>query len=43
MVVPVVALIISSFVEGYIWSFSAIAGLILVVGGTLSKRFRLQA
>lgn len=33
MVVPVVALIISSFVEGYIWSFSAIAGLILVVGG----------
>ena len=33
MVVPVVALIISSLVEGYIWSFSAIAGLILVVGG----------
>jgi drug/metabolite transporter (DMT)-like permease len=33
MVVPVVALIISSFVEGYVWSFSAIAGLILVVGG----------
>lgn len=33
MVVPVVALLISSFVEGYVWSFSAIAGLILVVGG----------
>jgi drug/metabolite transporter (DMT)-like permease len=33
MVVPVVALIISSFFEGYVWSFSAIAGLILVVGG----------
>jgi drug/metabolite transporter (DMT)-like permease len=42
MVVPVVALIISSFVEGYIWSFSAIAGLILVVGGTLPKRLLLQ-
>jgi drug/metabolite transporter (DMT)-like permease len=33
MVVPLVALIISSFAEGYVWSFSAIAGLILVVGG----------
>ncbi|MCF8091816.1 MAG: DMT family transporter [Desulfotignum sp.] len=33
MVVPVVALIISSFVEGYVWNFSAIAGLILVVVG----------
>lgn len=33
MVVPVVALIISSFAEGYVWSFSTIAGLILVVGG----------
>jgi drug/metabolite transporter (DMT)-like permease len=33
MVVPVVALIISSFVEGYVWSFSAVAGLMLVVGG----------
>ncbi|MFN2436169.1 MAG: DMT family transporter [Desulfotignum sp.] len=33
MVVPVVALIISSFFEGYVWSFSAITGLILVVGG----------
>ena len=33
MVVPVVALLISSLVEGYVWSFSAITGLILVVGG----------
>jgi drug/metabolite transporter (DMT)-like permease len=33
MVVPVVALLISSFVEGYVWSVSAITGLILVVGG----------
>lgn len=33
MVVPVVALIISSFFEGYAWSLSAIAGLVLVVGG----------
>jgi drug/metabolite transporter (DMT)-like permease len=33
MVVPVVALIISSFVEGYVWNYSAVAGLILVVGG----------
>jgi drug/metabolite transporter (DMT)-like permease len=33
MVVPVVALIISSFAEGYVWSFSAVAGMILVVGG----------
>lgn len=33
MMVPVVALIISSFAEGYVWSVSAIVGLILVVGG----------
>ena len=33
MVVPVVALIISSFAEGYVWSISAVAGMILVVGG----------
>jgi hypothetical protein len=26
-------LIISSFAEGYVWSFSAVAGMILVVGG----------
>ncbi len=35
MVVPVVALIISSFAEGYIWNFSAVVGLILVLGGNL--------
>jgi drug/metabolite transporter (DMT)-like permease len=33
MVVPVVALIISSFAEGYAWSFSGGMGLVLVVGG----------
>ncbi|MCP3872937.1 MAG: EamA family transporter [Desulfobacteraceae bacterium] len=41
MLVPVVALIISSFFEGYVWNFSAILGLFLVVGGNflaLSKR-----
>jgi len=33
MVVPVVALIISSFAEGYSWNFSGVIGLVLVVGG----------
>jgi drug/metabolite transporter (DMT)-like permease len=33
MVVPVVALIISSVAEGYIWNFSGGIGLILVLGG----------
>lgn len=33
MVVPVVALIISSFFEGYVWRLSAIAGLVLVMTG----------
>ncbi len=33
MVVPVVALILSSFFEGYSWNFSAVLGLLLVVGG----------
>ncbi|MCP4720201.1 MAG: DMT family transporter [Desulfobacteraceae bacterium] len=33
MVVPIVALIISSFAEGYIWNFSGIVGLVLVFGG----------
>jgi drug/metabolite transporter (DMT)-like permease len=33
MVVPVVALILSSFFEGYAWSVSAISGLLLVIGG----------
>jgi drug/metabolite transporter (DMT)-like permease len=43
MVVPVVALIISSFVEGYVWSFSAIAGLLLVVGGNFLALHRRPA
>lgn len=33
MLVPVVALILSSFFEGYHWSGSAIMGIVLVVGG----------
>ena len=33
MVVPVVALVISTFFEGYVWSLSAIAGLVLVMTG----------
>ncbi|MCK5350020.1 MAG: DMT family transporter [Desulfobacula sp.] len=33
MLVPVVALILSSFFEGYSWNFSAVLGLFLVVGG----------
>ncbi|MCD4718298.1 MAG: EamA family transporter [Desulfobacula sp.] len=33
MVVPVVALILSSFFEGYSWNFSAVLGLLLVIGG----------
>lgn len=33
MVVPVVALILSSFFEGYSWNISAVIGLSLVVGG----------
>lgn len=35
MVVPVVALIISSFLEGYAWTLSAVAGLFLVLGGNI--------
>jgi drug/metabolite transporter (DMT)-like permease len=41
MVVPVVALILSSFFEGYAWNFSAVSGLFLVVTGNflaLTKR-----
>ncbi len=41
MVVPVVALAISSFVEGYVWTLPAVAGLVLVFGGNflaLAKR-----
>ena len=33
MIVPVVALILSSFFEGYSWNFLAVSGLFLVVGG----------
>jgi drug/metabolite transporter (DMT)-like permease len=33
MLTPVVALVLSSFFEGYVWNASAIAGLVLVVGG----------
>ncbi len=33
MVVPIVALIISSFAEGYVWNFYGIVGLVLVLGG----------
>lgn len=41
MVVPVVALILSSFFEGYVWTFSAVSGLFLLVAGNflaLGKR-----
>ena len=41
MVVPVVALILSSFFEGYAWNLPGVSGLLLVVGGNflaLSKR-----
>ncbi len=41
MVVPVMALILSSFFEGYVWNLPGISGLLLVVGGNflaLSKR-----
>ncbi len=33
MIVPVVALIISSFCEGYVWSFQSFFGLVLVLTG----------
>lgn len=33
MIVPVVALILSSFFEGYAWNLTAVSGLLLVVGG----------
>ena len=41
MVVPVVALVLSSFFEGYSWNFSSVLGMLLVVGGNflaLSRR-----
>lgn len=33
MVVPIVALLLSSYFEGYTWTLPAVAGLVLVVGG----------
>jgi drug/metabolite transporter (DMT)-like permease len=33
MIVPVVALILSSFFEGYAWNLTAVSGILLVVGG----------
>ena len=33
MIVPVVALILSSFFEGYVWNLTAVSGILLVVGG----------
>jgi hypothetical protein len=41
MVGPVVALILSSFFEGYVWNILGVSGLLFVVGGNflaLSKR-----
>jgi len=41
MLVPVVALVLSSFFEGYSWNLSAVLGMFLVVGGNflaLSRR-----
>ena len=41
MVVPVAALVLSSFFEGYSWNFSSVLGMLLVVGGNflaLSRR-----
>ncbi len=40
MIVPVVALILSSFFEGYAWNIYAIAGLFLVVGGNFLALFK---
>jgi drug/metabolite transporter (DMT)-like permease len=40
MLVPIVALIISSFLEGYTWNFSAIAGLCLVLGGNFLALYK---
>ena len=40
MVVPVVALVLSSFFEGYAWNVSAIAGLFLVVAGNFLALFK---
>jgi len=44
MVVPVVALIISSFFEGYVWNLQAVLGLVLVLAGNfLALRRRIHA
>ena len=40
MIVPVVALVLSSFFEGYTWNVYAIAGLFLVVGGNFLALFK---
>lgn len=40
MLVPLVALILSSFFEGYSWNFSAILGLLLVVGGNFMALYK---
>ena len=40
MIVPVVALVLSSFFEGYAWNVYAIAGLFLVVGGNFLALFK---
>ena len=40
MIVPVVALALSSFFEGYAWNVYAIAGLFLVVGGNFLALFK---
>ncbi|OGR22937.1 MAG: hypothetical protein A2277_11560 [Desulfobacterales bacterium RIFOXYA12_FULL_46_15] len=40
MVVPVVALVLSSFFEGYTWNAYAVAGLFLVVGGNFLALFK---
>jgi len=43
MVVPVVALLISSFFEGYAWNFSAVSGLFLVAAGNFLALKKPQA
>ncbi len=43
MVVPVVALVLSSFFEGYAWSATAVFGLLFVVGGNFLALTKRQA
>jgi drug/metabolite transporter (DMT)-like permease len=43
MLVPVVALVLSSFFEGYSWNFPAIFGMFLVVGGNFLALSRRQS